>query len=146
MNTIIYSILILATSIPTAYILHKLTFDEKKLTNFYFPPLLWILAITSAILYSINIQYALTTTHMFFTILIWHRMNNISRKKRKKLNKKTTKYFCPKCKSKKVFPDTTEIGIVLGFQPALRCQKCGFKSKGFPKRIESSIKNKRAKK
>ena len=100
MSTIIYSILILATSIPAAYLLHKLTSDEKKLTNFYFPPLLWILALTSAALYSINLQYALTTTHMFLTVLIWHKLNNLKPKKKRKAKTPSRSPKIPKLENK----------------------------------------------
>ena len=80
---ILYSILILLTSIPAAYVLHSLTKDEIKLTNLYFPPLLWIVALVSAVLYSVNVKYALITTHIFLTIFVWHSLNNkISRKKK----------------------------------------------------------------
>jgi len=89
--SVFYSILILATSLPIAYILHFLTKDETNLTNFYFPPLLWILALTSAILFSVHVQYALTTTHMFLTILIWHKLNNSINKKRPKRQPKKVK-------------------------------------------------------
>ena len=72
MTTILYSILILFTAIPVGYLLQKLTKDEKELTQYYFPTLLWILAIASAIFYTTNTQYALTTTYIFITILTWH--------------------------------------------------------------------------
>ena len=67
----LYSILILLTSIPIGYLLYTLTKDEKELIQYYFPILLWTLAIASAIFYTTNIQYALTTTHIFITILVW---------------------------------------------------------------------------
>ena len=71
MDTIIYSILILLTAPLTGFLLNLLTKDEKQLIQYYFPALIWTLAIASAILYSINIQYALTTTYITITILTW---------------------------------------------------------------------------
>jgi len=71
MTNILYSILILLTAIPIGYLLHLLTQDEKNLTQYYFPALLWILAIASAIFYTTNIQYALTTTYIFITLFTW---------------------------------------------------------------------------
>ena len=71
METIIYSTLILLTAPLIGYLLSLLTKDEKKLIQYYFPSLIWILAITSAILYSINIQYALTTTYMAIAMFTW---------------------------------------------------------------------------
>lgn len=72
--TIIYSILFLLTAPLIAYPLYLLTRDEKKLTQYYFPLLLWTTAIASAILFSINIKYALTTTYMFITLFTWHKI------------------------------------------------------------------------
>jgi DNA-directed RNA polymerase subunit M/transcription elongation factor TFIIS len=144
MDNIIYTILILLTAPLTGYILNSLTKDEKNLIKYYFPTLFIILAITSAILYSINLQYALTTTYIAITTFTWLQLTKEKRKPIKK--KKAAKYFCPKCKSTKIATDIKNIGLVFGFQPSLQCQKCGLKSKSFPQKIEELKKNKKAKK
>ncbi len=89
--TILYSILIILTSPITGYLLDLLTKDEKKLIQYYFPALLWILAIASAILFSTNIQYALTTTYIFFTMFTWLQLTKQKTKPIKKTKKITNK-------------------------------------------------------
>lgn len=66
------SIIILASAIPLGLLSAFLTRHEKQIHKKYFPPILWILAITSAIFYTLNLQVALTTTFMFLLILTWH--------------------------------------------------------------------------
>jgi hypothetical protein len=72
--TIIYSVIILLTSPFVGYILYLTTKDEKELIKFYFPAMLWIFAVLSAIFYSINLKYAIITTYMFLAILTWYEM------------------------------------------------------------------------
>ena len=69
---IVYSILIILTSPIAGYILYIITKDEKDLIKYYFPAILWILAITGAIFYSINLVYALIITYVFIAVLVWY--------------------------------------------------------------------------
>jgi hypothetical protein len=59
------------TSIPLGFFLSWFLKDEKPLIKSYFPPILWILAIASAIFFYINLVYALTTAYLFFMLLTW---------------------------------------------------------------------------
>jgi hypothetical protein len=73
MLTTLYITLALITSIPLGWFLSRLLKEEKPITDTYFPSILWILAIASAVLLSINLTYALTTIYLFFMILTWHK-------------------------------------------------------------------------
>jgi len=73
-------ILIELLTIPTAYFLYKLTQDEKEIYKKYFPAILWILAITTAIFLKINTLYALTTETLFLVIVIWNYFDKIKAK------------------------------------------------------------------
>jgi len=65
------SILILLASIPLALILANLTKDEKPIYKKYFIPLLWILAILTAIFFTLNTQIALSLAFMFILVFVW---------------------------------------------------------------------------
>jgi hypothetical protein len=79
---IIPTFIIFLTSIPTAYLLHKLTNDEAQYINYYFTLFTWPLAIAAAILYSINLQASLTVTYLLITTLIWKNLNKTSKNKK----------------------------------------------------------------
>ena len=68
-----YFALILA--IPLGLLLANTTKDEKEIYSKYpyFPTLLWIIAFTAAIFYTINEQIALTLTFIFITVLTWNK-------------------------------------------------------------------------
>ena len=68
----LYITLIMITSIPLGLFLAKYLKEEHPITKAYFVPILWILAIVSAIFLTINLTYALTTIYLFFMILSWH--------------------------------------------------------------------------
>ena len=72
LKTALY-IIILLTAIPIGILLAKLTKDEKSIYKKYFPPLLWIIAITAAVFYTLNLTAALTLTFIFIVILSWHK-------------------------------------------------------------------------
>jgi hypothetical protein len=71
----ILTTLLMITSIPLGLFLSKYLKEEQPITKAYFKPFLWILAIASAILISINLSAALTTIYLFFLILTWHRFS-----------------------------------------------------------------------
>ena len=64
-------IITLITALPIGYLLAKLTKDEKSIYKKYFPPLLWIIAITAAVFYTINLTVAITLSFIFLIILNW---------------------------------------------------------------------------
>ncbi|MCK4650379.1 hypothetical protein KAT36_04060 [Candidatus Pacearchaeota archaeon] len=68
-----YLTLILA--IPLGLALATITKDEKQIYSRiqYFPVILWILALATAIFYTINKQIALTLTFIFITIFTWNK-------------------------------------------------------------------------
>lgn len=70
-SKIILYLVILALFYPVALILAKYTKDEKKLYGWYFPAILWILAIAAAIFYTLNLVVALTLTFLFLVVLFW---------------------------------------------------------------------------
>ncbi len=72
------SIIILLT-IPTAYLLYRITQDEKEIYKKYFPPILWILAIATAILANIDKIYALTILSIFLVILFWNNFDKLKK-------------------------------------------------------------------
>jgi len=72
MTQIILSILLLISAIPLGLLLKFLTKKEKPIYKKYFSPLLWILAILSAIFYTINIQIALPLTFIFIFVFVWN--------------------------------------------------------------------------
>ncbi|MCK4997847.1 hypothetical protein KAS08_06115 [Candidatus Pacearchaeota archaeon] len=67
--------LALIFALPIGIILSRVTKDEKVIFSKapYFPVLLWILAITSAIFYTLNKTIALPLTFIFLTTFIWNR-------------------------------------------------------------------------
>jgi len=65
--------LTLILTIPLGIALAKITKDEKPIYKKYFPVILWLLAITSAIFFTINKTIALTLTFTFLTTLTWHK-------------------------------------------------------------------------
>jgi hypothetical protein len=67
----ILEFLSLILAIPCGILGAYLTNYERNIYKVYFPPILWILAIVSAIYYSIDTRIALTTTFMFIMVLTW---------------------------------------------------------------------------
>jgi len=88
-TTLIYTIILQVTAPLLAFLLFKLTNDETELIKYYFPVILWILAVASAIFYTTNIQYALITTYIFITMFTWLYLakNHNERKLKKNPNK-----------------------------------------------------------
>ena len=68
---ILASIAVLVLAIPAGLLLASLTKDEKPIYKKYFTPLLWIIAMITAIFYTLNLQIALTLTFIFILILTW---------------------------------------------------------------------------
>ena len=68
-----YFLLLLA--IPLGIALSQITKDEKQIFSKapYFPVLLWILAISAAIFYTLDKTTAITLTFIFLTTLIWNK-------------------------------------------------------------------------
>lgn len=64
-------IFILLLAIPCGLLGAYLTNYERKTYMLYFQPLIWILAIISAIYYTLNTKIALTTTFILIMILTW---------------------------------------------------------------------------
>ncbi|VVB80313.1 Uncharacterised protein [uncultured archaeon] len=67
----ITEILLLLLAIPCGLLGAYLTNYERKIYNLYFQPLIWTLAVISAVYYSLNIKIALTTTFMIIMLLTW---------------------------------------------------------------------------
>jgi len=65
--------LTLLLAIPLGIALAKTTKDEKPIYTKYFPVILWIIAIATAITYTTNKTIALTLTFTFITTLTWHK-------------------------------------------------------------------------
>ncbi len=74
MLVIIFTTLLMITSIPLGFLLSRILHWEKPITDAYFPPILWVLAIASAVFLSIELLYALTTIYLFFMILTWRKV------------------------------------------------------------------------
>jgi hypothetical protein len=72
-NYYLLSTLLLA--FPLGIALSKITNDEKEIYSKppYFPQLLWILAILSAIFITTKMQLGLTLVFIFLTTLTWHK-------------------------------------------------------------------------
>jgi cytochrome c biogenesis factor len=70
MQTIL-TIITLLLAVPTGFLCHWVNHDEKNIYNKYFPAILWILAITTAILLTTNLSYAMTTLFVFIVVLAW---------------------------------------------------------------------------
>jgi vacuolar-type H+-ATPase subunit I/STV1 len=64
-------------TIPLGFLLHHITKDEKDIYTKFFPAILWILAIISAIFLTINKTTAIKTIYMFITILFWNYADKI---------------------------------------------------------------------
>jgi len=73
MLQIILTILILTLSLPIGIGLAKLTAEEKEIHKQYFPSMLWIIAITASIFWTLNKTNALALTFIFLVILFWHK-------------------------------------------------------------------------
>jgi len=73
-------IAIIFLTIPTSYLLYKITSDEKEIYKKYFPSILWILAIATTIFITLNTIYALTTLTLFLIIIMWNNMDRIRNK------------------------------------------------------------------
>ena len=67
--------LTLIIAIPLGLALAHITKDEKQIYSKppYFPVILWILAIATAISYSLDKTTALTLTFIFITTLVWQK-------------------------------------------------------------------------
>jgi cobalamin synthase len=63
----------LGLAIPLGMILAKINYDERNIYNNapYFPVILWVLAISAAIFFSINYKAAMALTFSWLTILVW---------------------------------------------------------------------------
>ena len=68
--------LALLLAIPLGIALAKITKDEKNIYSKtpYFPILLWILAIATAIFFTLDKRIALTLTFIFITTFIWNKV------------------------------------------------------------------------
>jgi len=73
MQKIIISIIILLATIPLGIFAKHLTKDEKPIYKKYFPIFLWIIAIITAIFYTLNTQIALTLSFIFILIFTWNK-------------------------------------------------------------------------
>lgn len=62
-------------SIPLGILFYFLTRDEIEMYEKFFSPILWILAITIAVLLSLNKTNAIVVGYIFITILSWHLFN-----------------------------------------------------------------------
>lgn len=71
MQEIITNALFVLLGIPLGLVGAYLTNYERKIYTKYFSIILWILAIVSAVYYTLNLKIALTTTFMFVIILTW---------------------------------------------------------------------------
>ncbi len=68
-----YLILILA--VPLGFLLANTTKDEKEIYSKppYFPILLWGLAISASVFYTLDKQIALVLTFIFITTFVWNK-------------------------------------------------------------------------
>lgn len=78
----ILAIILLVCSYPLAMLLYKLTKDEKKIYDWYFPALLWIFVIGCAIFLTLDIKIALIFAFLFLVVLFWKRMGNSKNNKK----------------------------------------------------------------
>ena len=74
MLKIVYITLLMITSIPLGILFSKTLRWERPITKEYFPAIIWVLAIASAVLLFINLTYSLTTIYLFFMVLIWWKL------------------------------------------------------------------------
>lgn len=84
MLEVLLSGLVLITAIPLAFIVASVTKDEKEIYKKYFPAVLWIIAVLTAIFYTLNIIVALTLTFMFIFIFFWSKSSKFLNKKKAK--------------------------------------------------------------
>lgn len=70
---IIPSIILLAGAILFGIFFKKNLGWEKSIYKKYFPSILWVLAIASAIFWTLNYPLALTLTFLFVMILFWNK-------------------------------------------------------------------------
>jgi ABC-type multidrug transport system permease subunit len=82
--TIIYATLLLLTAPIIAIFLAKITKDEKDLIKYYFPTIITIFAITSIILFFVNISYAFITTHFTIILFTWLQITTDKKPKRRR--------------------------------------------------------------
>jgi hypothetical protein len=62
---------IIISAIPAGLLLAYLTKDEKNIYRKYFPAIMWIIAISAAVFFTLNIRTALTLTFVFVLMLTW---------------------------------------------------------------------------
>lgn len=67
--------LTLLFAIPLGFVLADITKDEKQIYSKspYFPIILWALAFTTAIFYTLNKQIALSLNFIFITTFTWNK-------------------------------------------------------------------------
>lgn len=63
--------------VPLGFLMNKITKDEKETFKKFFPAILWILAILSAIFLSTNKVNAITTIYLFIVIFFWNNSDRI---------------------------------------------------------------------
>lgn len=64
----------LACSYPIALLLYKLTRDEKKIYQKYFPILLIVLGISAILFYFLNAIITATLAFLFLVVFLWRKM------------------------------------------------------------------------
>jgi len=76
MLTTVYITLAMLTSIPLGILFSKINIkEERSIIKFYFPAILWGLAVASAIFLTLNLLYALTTIYLFIMVFVWWKLN-----------------------------------------------------------------------
>lgn len=78
----IKEILILISAIPCGILGAYLTNYERKIYELYFQPIIWTLAVISAIYYVIDLKIALTTTFMIIMLLTWKYSTKLFKEKK----------------------------------------------------------------
>ncbi len=75
LKNIMIEYLTLILAIPLGFLLAHTTKDEKGIYSQppYFPILLWVLAISASVFYTLDKQIALTLTFVFITTFVWNR-------------------------------------------------------------------------
>lgn len=68
---IFLSVTFLFSAPLVGFLLQKLTVDENDLVLFYFPSLLWLLAVVASVFLTLNLFYAFVLIYFFVMMLIW---------------------------------------------------------------------------
>ncbi len=63
--------MVLVSAVPLAFLCKKLSPDEKKHYDRYFPALLWVLAVLAAAFYTLDITVALGLSFLFLLVFVW---------------------------------------------------------------------------